>query len=88
VAEVIALEVRSRKTAGFAVYLGFAPAVLEHVDSDPRKPTILLDACGEPLSVFRTKSGAQAAIRRTRELAPKYGYEDRANYRVVPLRYA
>jgi hypothetical protein len=61
------LEGRLRKAAGFAVYLGFAPAVLEHVDYDPTKPSILLDAAGEPLTLFRTKAAGRAAIRRTRE---------------------
>ena len=87
-AELIALEGRSRRTAGFAVYLGPSPAVLEHGDSDPTKPSVLLDAAGEPLTLFRTRGAARAAIRRTRELAPKYGYRDTANYRIVPLRFA
>ncbi len=67
---------------------GAATALLEHVDLNPEKPSILLDACGEPLTVFRTKSAARAAIRHTQDLAPEYGYKDSADYRVVRLRYA
>ena len=86
--ELIALVGRSRKAAGFAVYIGAAPAILERVDLKPEKPSILLDACGEPLSVFWTKAAARAAIRRARHLGPEFGYTTSAAYRVVALHYA